>query len=251
MSLDNYKYWTRHAFSMYRNSVAYIVTSGSDQDESIGSAFHVGDGVFITARHVVENRTLLKVGFDDDSILYLLMDATSSNSRLPEVRITTGPFFHLDPEVDVACFQLSVTPTSFIPLGGHFDDFLGQYELVLNRTLVMGYPPIPLSNRPVLFASTGEINALVDLYSGTKHPHFIISCMARGGFSGGPVIVAYNEDNIDGGTALLGVVTQSLVKNGDDVENGYFAVLTVEPIFDCLEQHNLLPKCQKFDSSTL
>jgi len=248
MSLDNYRYWTRHVFTMYRNSVAYLVTSDGNGDEGIGSAFHVGDGVFITARHVVENRTLLKVGFDDDSIMYLLMD--SSSYQLPEIRITAGPFFHSDSEVDVACFQLSITPTSFIPLGGHLDDFLGQYELVLNRTLAMGYPPIPLSDRPVLFASTGEINALVDLYAGTRHPHFIISSMARGGYSGGPVIVAYNEDNADGGTALLGVVTQSLVKNGGETETGYFAVLTVEPIYNCLEQNNLLPKYQKFDAST-
>lgn len=251
MFLDNYRYWTRNVFSVYRNSVAYLVTSDESGDEGIGSAFHVGNGVFITARHVVENRVISRVGFDDDSIVYQRIDmaATSSSYQLPDIIITEGPFFHSDPEVDVACFRLSITPSSYIPLGGHLNDFLGQYELVLNRTLAMGYPPIPLSNRPVLFASTGEINALVDLYASSGHPHFIISSMARGGYSGGPVIVAYNEDNTDGGTALLGVVTQSLVKNGGETETGYFAVLTVEPIYDCLEHNNLLPECQKIDTS--
>jgi hypothetical protein len=247
MSTDNYRYWARQIFATYRNSVAYLTTVDPNGNEGIGSAFHVGDGVFITARHVVEDRLISKVGFDDDSVIYLLTDMAvkSASHCMPNITITNGPLFHSDPSVDIACFQLSITPNSFIPLGGHLDDFLSQYELVLYRTIAMGYPPIPLSDRPVLFASTGEVNALVDLYMGTKHPHFIISSMARGGYSGGPVIVAYNEDNADGGTALLGVVTQSLVTNGGAAETGYFAVLTVEPIYDCLEQHDLLPECQK------
>lgn len=30
-------------------------------DESIGSAFHVGDGIFVTARHVVENAKIVEM----------------------------------------------------------------------------------------------------------------------------------------------------------------------------------------------
>lgn len=60
-------------------------------------------------------------------------------------------------------------------------------ELVLSKVLPMGYPPIPFSQQAVLLASEGEVNAVVDKYSG-RHPHFIISCPARGGFSGAPVL---------------------------------------------------------------
>lgn len=249
MSQDNFKLWARRTFADYRGAVAYIASTDADGDEGIGTAFHVGNGVFITARHVVEERSIREIGFDDDSIIHVLNEkaAVSKSFSLPGISITSGPFFHSDPKIDIACFTLSVVPASHIPIGGHLDDWLGRYELVLYRTLALGYPPIPLSKRPNLFASSGEVNALVDLYGGAKHPHFLISSMARGGFSGGPVMVAYNEDNEDGGTALLGVVTQSLVKDENSIETGYFAVLTVEPVYDCLEQNGLLPEFQRFD----
>ena len=244
---DNFKLWARRTFAVQRGSVAYITSIDAKGDEGIGTAFHVGNGVFVTARHVVEGREVKEVGFDDVSILYALnnLAVLSKSATLPDISITSGPFFHSDPKIDIACFTLSVTPESHITLGGHLDDLLGQYELVLFRTLALGYPPIPLSKRPTLFASSGEVNALVDLYGGTKHPHFLISSMARGGFSGGPVMVAYDEDNENGGTALLGIVTQSLVKDANSTETGYFAVLTVEPIYDCLEENQLLPDFQR------
>jgi hypothetical protein len=247
MSIDNFKFWARKTFADYRGAVAYIASKDVNGDEGVGTAFHVGNGVFVTARHVLEGRNVEEVGFDDDSIIVTLHEeaARLKSFILPSISITSGPFFHSDPKVDIACFALSVRPTSYIPLGGHLDDWLGQYELVLYRTLALGYPPIPLSKRPNLFASSGEINALVDLYGSTHHPHFLISSMARGGFSGGPVMVAYNENNEEGGTALLGIVTQSLIKDESSTETGYFAVLTVEPIYDCLEQNNLLPEFQQ------
>ena len=249
MSQDNFRFWARRTFADYCGSVAYISSKDTHGVEGIGTSFHVGNGVFVTARHVVEGRRIDEIGFDDDSIVRVLTENArlSRSPVLPTISMTSGPFFHSDIEIDIACFTLNITPASYVPLGGHLDDWLGQYELVLYRTLALGYPPIPLSRRPNLFASSGEINALVDLYSGVKHPHFLISSMARGGFSGGPVMVAYNEDNQDGGTALLGVVTQSLVQDQNATETGYFAVLTVEPVYDCLEQNNLLPEFQKYD----
>ena len=73
--------------------------------------------------------------------------------------------------------------------------------------------------------------------------------MARGGFSGSPVLLAYNELNIEGGTAALGMVTESLCINDAAPESGYLAVLTVEPLLDCLSQANLTPKAQRiFDN---
>lgn len=125
---------------------------------------------------------------------------------------------------------------------------MGQYELVLHRTLILGYPPVPFTNKPLLVASLGEINALADLRA-TPHPHFIVSSLARGGFSGGPALVAYDEANAHSGTAALGVVTQSLCKNGEPEQLGYMAVLTVEPIYMMLEQHCILPAEQKLNLS--
>lgn len=248
MQPDNFRYWARTQFAAYRGCVAYVETRDSAGDLGCGTCFHVGEGVFVTARHVVEQRTITRFGFDDDAVKQeLLQDMRYLEKRSHGlVNIVQEPLFHTNPQVDVACFRVEPYPRACVPLGGHLDDYLTQYELVLFRTLLLGYPPIPLTSEPKLVASVGEVNALIDLYVG-GHPHFIISTMARGGFSGSPVLVAYNEDNLNGGTAVLGMVTQSLTTDHKAPEQGYMAVLTVEPIYTCLENHNMLPRGQGYE----
>jgi hypothetical protein len=108
----------------------------------------------------------------------------------------------------------------------------------------MGYPPVPFTTEPFLVASLGEINALVTLRD-RRHVHFVVSSMARGGFSGGPVLVAYNELNEGSGTALLGIVTDSLVRNHGETETGFMTVLSIDPIYECLEMNDMLPVAQR------
>lgn len=249
MQTDNFRFWARTQFAAYRGCVAYVETRDTAGNVGIGTGFHVGEGVFVTARHVVENRTITEVGFDDDAIIQELLQEKKywGKQNHGRVNIIDGPFFHDNPVVDVACFKIAPYPKAWIPLGGHLDDYMGQYELILYRTLVLGYPPIPLTKEPKIVASVGEVNALIELYVGSHHPHFLISTMARGGFSGSPVLVAYNEDNPNGGTAVLGMVTQALTTDDKSPEQGYMAVLTVEPIYACLEKNNLLPHGQGYE----
>lgn len=250
MTASVFRNWARTQFDKYRGAVAFVATRDANGDHHCGTAFHVGEGVFVTARHVVENLELIEIGFDDDAVsqqLVRMQDHWGPKTH-GAVNLLAGPFYHSDAQVDVACFRVEPFPDAWIPLGGHLDDFLGRHELVLFQTLVLGYPPIPFTTEPRLLASVGEVNALVDLRD-HRHPHFIISSMARGGFSGGPVLVAYNEENLEGGTAALGLVTESLTRDGKPPEQGYFAVLTIEPIFDCLEKNNLLPKHQGYDAT--
>jgi len=244
--LDAFRLWARTQFSRYSGAVAFVETEDAKGDKHIGSCFHVGDGVFVTARHVVDGMKVTTIGFDHDGVSDHLLSTTYPDKQTHGlVSMTDGPKFHADSQVDVACFKIAPYPEVYIPLGGHFDEYLTQYELVLYRTLVLGYPPIPLANKPALVASAGEVNALIEPYGGCRHPHFLVSTIARGGFSGGPALVAYNEDNSQGGTALLGLVTQSLVINNCAPELGYMAVLTVQPIYDCLQQHDMLPVFQE------
>jgi len=99
----------------------------------------------------------------------------------------------------------------------------------------MGFPPIPFSREPILVATIGEVNACVKRYDHT-FDHYIVSSMARGGFSGGPVIVHFNEHlDVHVGTMALGLVTESLGKNGEPAELGYMTVLTAEPIHECID----------------
>jgi len=146
--------------------------------------------------------------------------------------VESGPFFHPNPQIDVAAIIVSGIDAPIIPLGDHLDDWLGD-ELVLEPVLVMGYPTIPMSREPVLIASVGEVNAIIDKYTG-GHPHFILSTMARGGFSGGPVFTSYG--------ASLGIITESLLSNYQPIELGYQAILSVEPIYHCLAHHKIMPK---------
>ena len=69
-----------------------------------------------------------------------------------------------------------------------------------------------------------------------RHVHFIVSATPRGGFSGGLTVIEYDF--------ALGVITTSLVMNHKEPESGFFTVLTIEPILNCLAEHKLLPDCQ-------
>jgi hypothetical protein len=120
-----------------------------------------------------------------------------------------------------------------IIIGGHLDDWISDDWMVLTEVLLMGYPPIPLAKERRLVAMRGEVNGVVDMYRGPPHPHFIISPLPRGGFSGGPVITSYG--------ALLGVMTESLTLDGLPTELGYGAAITVEPLWGLLIDNHIYP----------
>ena len=184
--------------------MVHIIVKTSTGDYANGAGFHIGDGYIVTARHVIENHVIESVcgyrygrGISINKIFY------PSDPRIDLALLATD--FSLQYFLEkVTIVDGEGNPTEkvgFIPLGGHLDDWLGD-ELVLSKVLLMGYPPIPLSQEPVLVAVEGEVNAIVDKYCG-PHPHFVISSMPRGGFSGGPVISEYNF--------LLGVFVESLI----------------------------------------
>jgi hypothetical protein len=99
----------------------------------------------------------------------------------------------------------------------------------------MGNPPIPLGLEPRLVA-TAEINAVHDA-RGDPHRYFILSAMARGGFSGALVMTSFERG--------LGVATRSLVLDNAPTPLGYFAVLSVEPIFNCSRSTARSPTCSR------
>lgn len=202
-------------------------------DLSNGSAFHIGDGWLATAAHVI----------NDVEIEEIVSEYCGKNLEIEKI------ICHSDEKVDLAIIKTDLdlshyltkttivgSPEGFeqtdhIGIGGHLDDWIGD-ELVLSKVLLMGYPPIPFSSRPVLLASEGEVNAVVDKYNG-PHPHFIISNMGRGGYSGGPVISEYGF--------LLGILTESLVMNNQSEELGYSSALSIEPLLVLLRENGIYP----------
>jgi hypothetical protein len=87
---DKFKIWARTTFADYRGSVAYIATIDDNGDEGIGTAFHVGNGVFVTARHVLEGRAVKEIGFDDESLLFTLNKQAALAKSLTHPREARG-----------------------------------------------------------------------------------------------------------------------------------------------------------------
>mgnify|MGYP000280019024 CR=1 FL=1 len=228
----------RDIYEKYAAAVAYISVESVDGTQSIGTAFHVGDGIYVTAKHVVENKNIIEVATTERSIKDAEDASEEDHARKIEFthwpgkgKVIGGPYLHPDKDIDVAALKVEGIKAPVIPLGDHLDDWLGT-ELVLMEAVVLGYPPIPFSREPTLVATKAEVNAIIDKYTG-GHPHFILSPIARGGFSGGPAITRYG--------CTLGLVTESLTSNGNAPELGYLAVLSVEPIYNLLSHHSIVP----------
>lgn len=223
----------RALFQSYKPALVRITVQTPAGDLSTGTAFHIGDGWLVTAAHVLRDGVVQEVV-----------------SELASAPLTVeSVIFHKDERIDLALMKTDLdlshylhgtmllgSPRGFvrtdhIEIGGHLDDWIGD-ELALSKVLLMGYPPIPFSKHAVLLASEGEVNAVVDKYSG-PHPHFIISCPARGGFSGGPVLSEYGF--------LLGVLVESLVIDGKDAETGYSSAISIEPLLVMLHDHGIYP----------
>ncbi len=230
-------------FREYGSAVAYIAVEYPNGDQGIGTAFHVGDGIFVTARHVVEGNSILSIGTRDwlfnaevESDPAGSIDEDSRTKIVPNMR--RGPVFLRDTSdrTDIAVFAIEGYGTMpWFALGGHLDDWLDEKDWVLSEAIIFGFPPLPMSKAPTLVAARAEVNAMVDLRD-SPYGHFVLSAMPRGGFSGGPAITEHGY--------LLGMVTRSLTANGNSEELGYMAVLGVEPIWACLADNKMLPPCQ-------
>lgn len=221
----------KQLFDKYRGSIAYIsVQEGSGNDEifGIGTSFHVGNGIFITAKHVVENKIINEVA----TTKRVEIETENGYEYIDPIVLTIieGPLFPEDDSEDVAIFKVANCPAHLpsIPLGKKDNLSLTDNDYVLSKVLVMGYPPIPMTMQPHLLAVSGEVNAVIDLYH-SENPHYVISALARGGFSGGVVLSEFGH--------AIGLVTESLLKNDVPAELGFMSVLNTEVIHKCITQH--------------
>lgn len=151
-------------YDLYHNAVAAVCVIDTKGDGSIGTAFHVGSGVFVTARHIIADKRIEEVFID------------RFNDPLA-LRVREQPLFHEDASIDVAAFVVEppaeVLPA--LPLGTHWDDVVADDDFMLSKALMMGYPPIPLSGRAQLVAVSAEVNAIVDLRRPHKHVHYVLA----------------------------------------------------------------------------
>lgn len=203
-------------------AVAFVAIIDEKGDEGIGSAFHIGDGIFVTARHVVEGVAVKEIATTKSG--HLREEAEDKIVPPRRLEIIDGPYFGPD-GLDLAVFKVNLGGTSLpsIAVSDHTDYSLGENDLILSDILVVGYPPIPFTTIPYQVVTLGQINAVVRV----RHSpvlHFIASAMARGGFSGG---VALDQSGV-----ALALVTESLGHGDTPVETGYMSLLSIEPAVD-------------------
>ncbi len=243
----------RELYLRYGCCMAYVAVERSG-DEGMGSAFHIGDGIFVTARHVVEGQRIKEMRVTDAELFYASelfpKNANGSYTILPDtpricddfggvVEVVGGPWYHPDPAIDIAAIRVSgIRPGAhFVPLGGHLDDWVGPGQFELSEVLVLGYPPIPFKRSPALIVTASYVSAVVDLDLGHKSQmHFLLSAIPRGGFSGGLALSRWGF--------ALGVITQSLLNQVGPAELGYFATTSIEDVYICLSKNRILPAVQ-------
>lgn len=216
----------RETYLRAAGAVAFVGIIDSDGHESIGSAFHIGDGIFVTARHVIDGVTITEIATTKSAHLNEEADGRVSAPRRFE--LVDGPFFGPD-QLDVAVFRVDLggVPLPAIKVSQHTDFGLGESDLILVDVLIIGYPPIPFTTVASQVVMLGQINSIVRVRHSSAL-HFIASAMARGGFSGG---VALDQS----GTAL-GLVTESLGKGEIPAELGFMSLLSIEPAVDLAQE---------------
>src|SRR6266403_753705 len=140
-----------YLFKRFAGALAYVATKRRNGSHGIGSAFHVGEGVFVTARHVVEGAQIREIATTEQTYVYLegeeaansqlsiVEDGRTRPAHLVDCRVfelDSGPFFHPQGrDVDVAGFRVKDPDPRmpWVPLGGHLDDWLGSSDFVMSE----------------------------------------------------------------------------------------------------------------------
>lgn len=209
-------------------AIAFVsVEDEETQDCGTGTAFHVGDGIFVTAKHVVQGKRITEVATTKRIIKKYENDnhkvETKDYLQPQKLKIIDGPRYSIDGSIDVAVFKVDIEGI-FLPkltFDSHTKHDIDDSSFLLDDVLIIGYPPIPFTIVPIQVASLGQVNAVVDVWH-SKHPHFIVSSMARGGYSGVPTICENGK--------VIGIVTESLVQNDNQAESGFMSVLCAEAV---------------------
>jgi hypothetical protein len=221
----------RTLFDRFAPGVAYVDVQDRAGDRHIGTCFHIGNDVFITARHVVEDREILSIATSNAGVRNVGGGWGVADFPPERAKTIEGPYFHPKPEYDLAALRLPGMNAAQIPLLPLVDDRF-ENKLLLRMVVVMGFPPIPGSRSPVLVCARAEVNASFRTYF-DKQQVYIVSSLARGGFSGGPALTPPHH--------CLGVITRAMVKEEHPEELGFMAVVPPMPILQLLDHNNIMP----------
>ncbi|WP_083966241.1 S1 family peptidase [Dyella thiooxydans] len=215
----------RNVYLKAKSAIAYVAVETSDGDESIGTAFHIGDGYFVTAKHVLDGNRVQEVSITQPLIANTCYHDNHLNEQIRPrtLKVIGGPWL-ADGDIDVAVIRVDAAEDiPAIKMDSIHDIYQSEDIRLLSPVICIGYPPIPLTTHPFQVAVDGKINALVRV-RGSSYLTYVISATSRGGFSGGPVI--------DEAGLAIGLVTESLVRDNHPVEAGFFTCLSISAAAD-------------------
>ncbi|EIT7132644.1 serine protease [Vibrio natriegens] len=204
-----------------RSSIAYVTVETNEGLESIGTAFHIGQGYFVTAKHVVDNNKIIEVAVTQPhkNIMDHHDTPLSEDERPRILKVNSDPVLAESEVDDVAVFRVEqYEKLPSIKLSSIHDMHQSEDSALLSNVLCIGYPSIPLTIHPFQVAVDATVSALINI-RGSKYLSYVVSATARGGFSGGPII---NDEG-----QAIGLVTDSLVRDSNAVETGFMACLSI------------------------
>jgi hypothetical protein len=218
------------AFELYNDIKDQVLVIQVEKKGNIsaGTAFHIGDGLLVTARHNLEDSKFTIETVYGESVEYgafhCLNDEDADVAIIQSDYKSSGIFLGIG--------EQTREPAKFIKIGSYFapSDLAPLY--LLDDVFIFGFPPIPMTKRAELVAVRAQVNALVN----TRHSNysvFILSSIARGGFSGGPVI----DQNMN----LIGVCIEALFADHKPIETGFAAAICIDPLLDLLYRNRFFP----------